>query len=77
MNDEQPVTEQALPFMQKKDSSSLLVELPAGGINWDDYEKSILQQALTQSRHNKSKAARLLGLNYKAFLYRLEKHQIN
>ena len=77
MNDNQPVTEQDLPFNQTVKSSELLVELPAGGINWDDYEKSILQQALKQSRNNKSKAAKLLGLNYKAFLYRLDKHQIS
>jgi hypothetical protein len=26
---------------------------------------------------NRARAARLLGMSYKAFLYRLEKHQLN
>ncbi|NVK87737.1 MAG: sigma-54-dependent Fis family transcriptional regulator [Gammaproteobacteria bacterium] len=50
--------------------------LPEEGISWEDYERSILQQALMQAENNRTKAAKLLGLNYKAFLYRLEKYAI-
>jgi DNA-binding NtrC family response regulator len=48
-------------------------ELPADGLNWEALERSLLAQALRRSAGNRSHAARLLGLPYKAFLYRLEK----
>ncbi len=47
--------------------------LPAQGINFALLEKSCLQQALKLAAGNRSQAARLLQLPYKAFLYRLEK----
>jgi two-component system NtrC family response regulator len=50
------------------------VRLPAEGLEWDAMEKSLLQQAVERSAGNRAAAARLLGLSYKAFLYRLEKH---
>ena len=37
---------------------------------------SDLRQALDRSSGNRAAAARLLGLTYKAFLYRLEKHDL-
>jgi DNA-binding NtrC family response regulator len=52
-------------------------ELPDSGLNWDSFEKNILQQAIDKADGNRTKAAKLLGLSYKAFLYRLEKHQIS
>jgi DNA-binding NtrC family response regulator len=51
--------------------------LPLHGFNWEQHEKDCLTQALTHCDHNKTQAAKLLGLSYKAFLYRLEKHQLN
>jgi two-component system NtrC family response regulator len=50
------------------------VRLPAEGLDWDALERSLLAQALAQSQGQKKRAAALLGLPYKAFLYRLEKH---
>ena len=50
------------------------VRLPAEGLEWDAMEKSLLQQAVERSAGNRAAAARLLGLSYKAFLYRLDKH---
>ncbi len=50
--------------------------LPPGGINWDEMEAGLLSQALSLADGNRSRAARLLGMNYKAFLYRLDKHSI-
>jgi DNA-binding NtrC family response regulator len=49
-------------------------ELPEQGLHWDAHEKDLLTQALDRAQGNRSRAARLLGLPYKAFLYRLEKH---
>ncbi|MCK7595059.1 sigma-54-dependent transcriptional regulator [Pseudomarimonas salicorniae] len=50
--------------------------LPAEGIDWDAMEHSLLQQALDLAQGQKKRAAALLGLPYKAFLYRLEKHGV-
>ncbi len=48
--------------------------LPPGGLSWEALECSCLQQALELAGGNRARAARLLDLPYKAFLYRLEKH---
>jgi two-component system NtrC family response regulator len=41
---------------------------------WERAEAGLLRQALERSQGNRAAAARLLGLGYKAFLYRLEKY---
>ena len=51
--------------------------LPAEGLVWDRVEADLLRQALERSQGNRAAAARLLGLGYKAFLYRLEKYEMN
>mgnify|MGYP000014681146 CR=1 FL=1 len=51
--------------------------LPSEGINWEAFEKQCLNDALAQCQGNKTKAAKFLQLGYKAFLYRLEKYQLN
>ena len=48
--------------------------LPLTGISWEAHEKECLRQALEMAGGNRSRAARLLDLPYKAFLYRLEKY---
>jgi DNA-binding NtrC family response regulator len=48
--------------------------LDPAGIDWELHERDALEQALELARGNRAQAAKLLGLNYKAFLYRLEKH---
>jgi two-component system, NtrC family, response regulator len=48
--------------------------LPAAGLRWEEHEKSALHQAMELAHGNRARAARLLDLPYKAFLYRLEKH---
>jgi two-component system NtrC family response regulator len=50
--------------------------LPAGGMSWESHERDCLEQALELSGGNRARAARLLDLPYKAFLYRLEKHKL-
>ncbi len=48
--------------------------LPPGGLSWEKHEGDLLEQAMTAAAGNRSRAARLLDLPYKAFLYRLQKH---
>ena len=50
--------------------------LPADGLIWEQVERGLMAQALERSQGNRAAAARLLGLTYKAFLYRLEKFGI-
>jgi two-component system NtrC family response regulator len=52
------------------------IRLPAEGLHWDALERSLLQQALQLTQGQRKRAAVLLGLPYKAFLYRLEKHAL-
>jgi len=48
--------------------------LPPGGVDLDDVERDFVQKALTQTRGNKAKAARLLGLTRSQLYTRLEKY---
>lgn len=58
-------------------ASELQFTLPAEGVKWEAVERSALEQALQLAGGNKAKAARLLELPYKAFLYRLEKFEMS
>ena len=49
-------------------------QLPPGGMAWESHERACLQQALEMAGGNRARAARLLDMPYKAFLYRVEKH---
>jgi transcriptional regulator with GAF, ATPase, and Fis domain len=48
--------------------------LPAGGIDLDEVERTFVEKALRQSRGNKSKASRLLGLTRAQLYSRIEKY---
>ena len=48
--------------------------LPAGGVNLDAIERSLVVKALTQARHNKTRAAKLLGLTRAQLYSRIEKY---
>jgi DNA-binding NtrC family response regulator len=48
-------------------------ELPAGGVNFDEVERSLVVQALKRSGGNQTKAAGLLGMNRDQIRYRIEK----
>jgi transcriptional regulator with PAS, ATPase and Fis domain len=50
--------------------------VPPGGIALEKIERQLIISALKQSAHNKSKAARLLGLTRDTLRYRLEKYKI-
>lgn len=51
-------------------------KLPPGGILWEQVESGLLRQALDRSLGNRMAAAKLLGMSYKTFLYRLEKYEL-
>ena len=53
------------------------LRLPPEGVDWDLMEAELLRQALARCDGNRAAAARVLGLTYKAFLYRLEKHGLD
>jgi transcriptional regulator with GAF, ATPase, and Fis domain len=48
--------------------------LPAGGVNLEAIERSLVLRALTQARHNKTRAAKLLGLTRAQLYSRIEKY---
>jgi two-component system, NtrC family, response regulator AtoC len=52
------------------------VELPAGGIDLDSLERSLVVQALERSGGNQTRAAALLGLNRDQIRYRIEKFHL-
>jgi len=53
---------------------SVEFKLPESGISLDDFEADIIQQALTRTKGNRSKSARLLGISRDTLLYRIQKH---
>jgi two-component system NtrC family response regulator len=48
--------------------------LPAGGVSLEAIERSLVVKALTQARHNKTRAAKLLGLTRAQLYSRIEKY---
>jgi PAS domain S-box-containing protein len=52
-------------------------ELPEEGVELEELEKSLLHQALSKARNNKTKAAKLLGLTRSTLRYRLEKYGLD
>jgi DNA-binding protein Fis len=52
------------------------VDLPAGGLDLDELERSLVVQALERTGWNQTRAAALLGLNRDQIRYRIEKFQL-
>ena len=68
------VTEADLPeSLSTKAQGDGGFRLPPGGLSWEEHERSCLKQALDLAGGNRARAARLLDLPYKAFLYRLDR----
>ena len=61
------------PLLQSRPTALIANDLPAEGLDFEQLEKDLLQKALARSGGVATKAARLLRMNYKAFLYRMEK----
>jgi DNA-binding NtrC family response regulator len=51
-------------------------ELPDQGIRMEELEVSLIEQALSKTAGNRSRAARLLGLSRDTLLYRIKKYAI-
>jgi two-component system response regulator AtoC len=51
-------------------------ELPAGGVDLEKLERSLVQQALRRCAGNQTRAAKLLGLNRDQIRYRIEKFEL-
>jgi len=47
--------------------------LPAEGLSIEDLERSLLQQALKRTNHNKAQAAKLLHMSYDTLRYQVKK----
>ncbi len=50
--------------------------LPPGGVSLEAIERSLVQKALAQARHNKTRAARLLGLTRAQLYTRIERYKL-
>ncbi len=74
LGDEQELVDEIVNGPKPIDANQFT--LPDEGIEWEVFEKSCLEQAMERHQGNRTKAAKLLGLSYKAFLYRLEKYQL-
>jgi DNA-binding NtrC family response regulator len=48
--------------------------LPASGLQLDELESNMINQALERTKGNRSKSARLLGISRDTLLYRMQKH---
>lgn len=59
------------------DRGVLDIEIPDEGINFEELEKELIKKAMTKANNVAAKAARLLGMSYKTFWYRLEKFNIS
>ena len=57
-------------------SPGLEIELPDEGIDFEKLEKELLAKAMAKAGGMATRAAKLLGMSYKTFLYRLEKYKI-
>jgi len=71
------LTEAHFPMLTAVDPElSATMGLPAGGINLEALERTLLVQALERSAWNQTKAALLLGLNRDQIRYRIEKFNL-
>jgi DNA-binding NtrC family response regulator len=51
--------------------------LPEKGIQLDSLEADLIHQALSRTKGNRSKSAKLLGLSRDTLLYRMQKHGLS
>jgi DNA-binding NtrC family response regulator len=57
----------------KQAGPNAVFSLPDAGIQFEEWERSLLEQALNRSRGVMTEAAKLLGMTYRTFQYRAEK----
>jgi transcriptional regulator with PAS, ATPase and Fis domain len=61
-------------FMEQTSDTRFI--LPKSGISLEEVEKDLILQALEQANHNKTLAAKLLGISYDSLRYQLKKFGI-
>jgi DNA-binding NtrC family response regulator len=64
------------PSVAARGQGARAIPLPADGVDLEQLEKSLVEQALERSGHNQTRAALLLGLNRDQIRYRIEKFQL-
>ena len=64
------------PIAAAPEGAARAIELPAGGLNLEETERSLVIQALERTGWNQTRAAKLLGLNRDQIRYRIEKFQL-
>lgn len=69
-----PVTTPRSAAVASPAAESPHTALPAGGVNLEAIERSLVVKALAQARHNKTRAAKLLGLTRAQLYSRIEKY---
>ena len=58
-------------------AGQLNYDIPDEGIDFEKLEKELIQKAMTKTGGVATKAAKLLGMSYKTFIYRLEKFNLS
>lgn len=56
-----------------QNAGNVLLELPSGGISFDEIEREIIRRALEMNDGNRTHAARYLDITRSALLYRMQK----
>ncbi|TKB45816.1 sigma-54-dependent transcriptional regulator [Thalassotalea mangrovi] len=77
LNDEQELLLNTQSPISDNNNELPAVEWPEQGFSWETFERHALAQSLQRHQGNRTKAAKYLQLPYKAFLYRLEKYDLN
>jgi DNA-binding NtrC family response regulator len=57
--------------------TSFNFDMPDEGMDFENLEKELIKKAIAKANGVAAKAAKLLGMSYKTFLYRLEKFHLN
>ena len=58
-------------------AGQLNYDIPDEGIDFEKLEKELIQKAMTKTGGVATRAAKLLGMSYKTFIYRLEKFNLS
>ncbi len=70
------IQEEDLLFQQHRKDENKKWHIPQDGLNLENLEKELIEEALKKTNGNKTGAAKLLGLTRDTLRYRLEKHNL-
>lgn len=79
MNDRGTITARDIQdeLLTGRPVGQLNYDIPDEGIDFEKLEKELIQKAMTKTGGVATRAAKLLGMSYKTFIYRLEKFNIS